>query len=107
MRIALASNDGINVNLHLGKAHSLYIYDYENQKITFHDHRQVEIDKNSKHQGSQVLEACKDCNVIICVQYGFKTKIKAEDLGITLVMDECTIKEALKKYIQHYNFMNN
>lgn len=107
MKIAVASDDGVNVNLHLGKANSLYVYEYKNQEISFHDHRQVEINKNLKHQGSKVLEACMDCDVIICVQYGFKTKIKADDLGIKLVMDECPIDEALEKYIQHYNFMNN
>ncbi len=108
MRIAVASSDGVHVNLHLGKANSLYIYEYsEDQGIAFYTHREVEIDEDGKHQGSKVLEACSDCDVIICVKYGFKTKIKAEDLGIKLVMDECPINEALEKYIEHYNFMNS
>jgi len=54
-----------------------------------------------------VLIACEDCDVIICEQFGFKTKIKAEDLGIKLVVEEETpVMEAVDKYIQHYKFMN-
>ena len=29
MRLAVVSSDGKNVDLHLGKGHTIYIYDYE------------------------------------------------------------------------------
>lgn len=106
MRLAVVSSDGENVDLHLGKGNSLYIYDYEDE-LTFVEHRAVGIDAESRHQGSKVLKACEDCDVLISVEYGFKSKIKAEDMGIKLVADEGPVEEVLKRYIDHYNFMKN
>lgn len=106
MRLAVVSSDGENVDLHLGKGKSVYVYDYENE-LSFVEMRSVEIAEDSKHQGSKVLKACEDCDVLISVQFGFKSKIKAEDLGIKLVMDEGPIDDVLKRYIDHVEFMKN
>lgn len=104
MRLAVVSSDGENVDLHLGKGSSLYIYDYDDD-LTFVEVRNVEIAQGSKHQGSKVIGACEDCDVLISLQYGFKSKIKADELGIKLVTDEGSVDEVLKRYIDHYNFM--
>ena len=106
MRLAVVSSDGENVDLHLGKGKSVYVYDYEDE-LSFVEMRSVEIAEDSKHQGSKVLKACEDCDVLISVQFGFKSKIKAEDQGIKLVMDEGPIGEVLKRYINHVEFMKN
>ena len=104
MRLAVVSSDGENVDLHLGKGNSLYVYDYE-EDVSFVEHRTVDIDVESKHQGSKVLKACEDCDVLIAVEYGFKSKIKAEDMGIKLVKDEGPVDDVLQRYIDHVNFM--
>ncbi|MDO5859532.1 NifB/NifX family molybdenum-iron cluster-binding protein [Methanobrevibacter sp.] len=106
MRLAVVSSDGVNVDLHLGKGKSVYIYDYDDE-LSFIEHREVEIAEDSKHQGSKVLKACEDCDVLISIQYGFKSKIKAEDQGIKLVMDEGPVEEVLNRYIDHVNFIEN
>ncbi|MBP3790995.1 MAG: dinitrogenase iron-molybdenum cofactor biosynthesis protein [Methanobrevibacter sp.] len=104
MRLAVVSSDGENVDLHLGKGSTVYIYEYDDD-LSFVESRDVEISPDSKHQGGKVIKACEDCDVLICVQYGFKSKIKAEDAGIKLVMDEGPIDEVLQKYIDHVEFM--
>ena len=106
MRLAVVSSDGANVDLHLGRGKSVYVYDYD-EDLAFVERRDVEIAEDAKHQGGKVIKACEDCDVLICVQYGFKSKIKAEDAGIKLVEDEGPIEEVLKRYIDHYNFMRN
>ncbi len=106
MRLAVVSSDGKNVDLHLGKGKSVYIYDWD-EELNFVEKRSVEIADDEKHQGSKVLKACDDCDVLIAVQYGFKSKIKADDAGIKLVMDEGPIDEVLQRYIDHVNFMKN
>ena len=106
MRIAVVSSDGENVNLHLGRGKNVYVYDCDGE-ITFVEKRDVEITEDSKHQGGKVLQACRDCDILIAVQYGFKSKMKAEDQGIKLVMDEGPIDEVLKRYLDHVNFMKN
>ena len=104
MRLAVVSSDGKNVDLHLGKGRSVYVYDYEDE-LSFIERRDVEISEDSKHQGGKVIKMCDDCDVLISVQYGFKSKIKAEDLGIKLIMDEGPIDEVLERYINHIEFM--
>ncbi|MGN0176746.1 MAG: NifB/NifX family molybdenum-iron cluster-binding protein [Methanobrevibacter sp.] len=106
MRLAIVSSDGVNVDLHLGKAKSVYIYDWQDE-IKFIEKRNIDIDVNSKHQGNMVIKVCSDCDVLISLKYGFKTKILADELEIKLVMDEGTIDEVLQRYINHYNFMHN
>ena len=106
MRLAVVSSDGENVDLHLGKGKSVYVYDY-NEELEFVEMRAVEIAEDSKHQGGKVIKACEDCDVLISVQYGFKSKVKADDAGIKLVMDEGPIDEVLQRYIDHVNFMKN
>lgn len=106
MRLAVVSSDGVNVDLHLGKGKSVYVYDYD-EDVIFVERRDVEIAEDAKHQGGKVIKACEDCDVLISVQYGFKSKIKAEDAGIKLVEDEGPITDVLKRYIDHYNFMKN
>lgn len=107
MKIAVVSSDGANVDLHLGKGNSVFIYEFENDNLDLLEHRQIDIDVESKHQGSKVIEACSDCDVMIALQYGFKSKVKAEDVGIKLVNDEGTVDEVLARYINHINFMND
>lgn len=106
MKIAIASSNGENVDLHLGKAYSLYIYEYDDEGITLLEHRILELE-DDKHQGGKVIQVCEDCDVIISVKYGFKSKIKADDAKIKLVSDEGPIDEVLKRYIDHYNFMRS
>ena len=109
MRIALASSNGKDLDLHFGKAHSLYIYEYdeENDKINFIENRTVEIEMDTKHQNPKIIKAIGDCEVCICQQFGPKAQIFAEDGGLKLVKDEGTVEESLKKYIDHVNFMKN
>ena len=76
MRLAVVSSDGKNVDLHLGRGKSVYVYDYEDE-LSFVEKRDIEIAEDSKHQGGKVIKACSDCDVLIAVQYGFKSKIKA------------------------------
>ena len=106
MRLAVVSSDGENVDLHLGKGKTVYVYDYLDD-LKFVEKREIEIAEDSKHQGGKVIKACGDCDVLISVQYGFKSKIKAEDTGIKLVMDEGSISDVLKRYINHIDFMKN
>lgn len=100
------SSDGKNVDLHLGRGSSVYVYDYDDE-VSFVERRDIEIAEDAKHQGGKVIKMCSDCDVLIAVQYGFKSKIKAEDAGIKLIMDEGPVDEVLKRYINHVNFMKN
>ena len=109
MKIAVASSDGENVDLHFGKGRSLYVYDYneENGDLSFLEHRTVRIEEDKKEQSYLIINAIKDCDVAICLEFGFKAQIKANDANIKLVREEGTVKDALDSYINHVNFMKN
>lgn len=106
MRLAVVSSDGENVDLHLGKGKSIYIYEYVENKLNFIERRDIEISDDSKHQGGKVIKTCEDCDVLISLQYGFKSKIKADYVDLKLVIDEGPIDEVLQRYIDHYKFMH-
>lgn len=109
MRISVSSTNGEDIDLHFGKSSSVYIYEYdeEDDELSFIEHRSIEIDADSKHQNTKILKAIEDCDIAICAQFGPKANIFAEDAGIKLVKEEGTVEEALKAYIDHYNFMKN
>ena len=85
MKIAVVSSNGVDVDLHLGKGYSLYVYDYGDDDLTFVEHREVDIDLESQHQGSKVIKACEDCDVIIAAQFGFKSKITSLKTLVTVL----------------------
>ena len=105
MRIAIASSDGVNVDLHFGKANSIYVYDVDEDKPNYIEHRSIIIEENKRHQWRKIIDNITDCDVVICVQAGFKSKIGIEEKGIKLVEDEGPLNDVLEKYIKHYNFM--
>ncbi|MCL2156609.1 MAG: NifB/NifX family molybdenum-iron cluster-binding protein [Methanobrevibacter sp.] len=107
MKIAIASSDGINVDLHFGKAKSLCIFDFDGENEKFLEKRSVKFIEKEKHQWMKTLNAVKDCDVVICVQAGFKSKFGIEESGIKLVEDEGPLDEVLKRYIDHYKFMKS
>ncbi|MCC7553380.1 MAG: dinitrogenase iron-molybdenum cofactor biosynthesis protein [Methanobacteriaceae archaeon] len=106
MKIAIASSDGKNLDSHLGKATCLYIYEIDGDKTTFLEKRETGVDTSKKHSGILVLETAKDCEAIISLKFGFSTKMKADDANIKLVIDEGTVEDVLKRYVDHINFMN-
>jgi len=107
MRIAIASSDGKNVDLHFGKARSICVFDFdeEGNNKTFVEKRMVDFIPGEKHQWMKTLNAIEDCDVVICVQAGFKSKFGIEESGLKLVEDEGPLEEVLNRYIEHYKFM--
>ena len=53
MRLAVVSSDGENVDLHLGRGKSVFIYDYDDE-LNFVEQRDIEIADDAKHQGGKV-----------------------------------------------------
>ncbi|MDR2874231.1 MAG: FeMo cofactor biosynthesis protein [Methanobrevibacter sp.] len=107
MKIAIASSDGKNVDLHFGKANSIYVYYFDGENSKFIEHRTVEIDLNERHQWTKVLDVISDCDIIMSAQTGFKSKYGIEKAGLKSFEVKGPIETVLKKYIDHYKFMND
>ena len=46
------------------------------EDIKFVEEKNVDVSDEIKHQSSKVIEAVSDCETVIVIQYGPKTKIK-------------------------------
>ena len=99
MKIAVLSSNGEYVDLHVGKGESAYLYN----DLEFLEHRNIDIDIKSKHQGFKVLEALNDCDAIIAQDFGFKTKENADSKGIILYRFDGSIKNALNDFLSVFN----
>jgi predicted Fe-Mo cluster-binding NifX family protein len=105
MKIALASSDGKNVNLHFGKAFKFSIYELEGNKPNFLETREVEKNLEEKHQWDKSLKIIRDCKVVICVQVGIKARLGLKKAGIKILEDEGPVNEVLERYMIHEEFM--
>lgn len=105
MRIAVASSDGKKVDLHLGKARNLLIFDFDGEEYEEVDERGVYIEKDEKHQWKKPLEACRDCDLVIAVQAGMNAKCGFRNAGIKIREGHGSVDEVLERYKKHYKFM--
>ncbi|MGL6298086.1 MAG: NifB/NifX family molybdenum-iron cluster-binding protein, partial [Methanobacteriaceae archaeon] len=85
MKIAIASSNNKDVDLHFGKARNLIIYNLKDGNADKVENREVVIDDKERHQWKKVLETISDCEVVICVQAGLKSKLGIEEAGIKVV----------------------
>ena len=86
-RIAVASADGVYVNMHFGKATCFYIYEVETGiGFRFCEKREmIPICKNGIHDAERMdinLNALSDCEYILSLKMGPPAVNKANLLGI-------------------------
>lgn len=106
MKIAVAASDDKKYVEHFGKAQKFLIYEFDGEKTTFLESRESPKEPGEKHQWGKSLTAVKDFDVIICMQIGINAKPALKKMDKTVVEDEGTVEEVLKRYIKHYQFMN-
>ena len=106
MKIAVSSSNGKDVDLLFGKSKTLYVYEFNGENTKFFEKREVEIDEDRKHQGVKIVKLLHDVDLVICVQIGFKSKMRLDKKGIKVYQDEGPIDEVLERYVNHYKFMN-
>ncbi|MDR3063883.1 MAG: FeMo cofactor biosynthesis protein [Methanobrevibacter sp.] len=107
IKIAITSSDGVNLDLHFGQAKSLYIYDFNGETADFIEKRIVSIKDGEKHQWQNVLNKILDCDVVIAVQVGFKSKIGIENEGLKFIEESGSIEDVLERFINHYKFIHS
>ena len=111
MNIAIASDDGINIASHLGKTRGFIIFNIQNDRIwnqwyrknTFTGHARGlsgyghQIDRHSP-----ILEALKDCNVVISKGMGRRIYDDLKQAGIEVfITEEHNAKNAAERYIKN------
>ena len=104
--IAVASDDGINVNKHFGKAEKFYIYESIDDEVNFIEERNVSPGCGGcgNHNDSKIeanLEVIKDCSYLIVERIGDRSFQAAEGFGIEPYEIPGNIEEGIDKLIKY------
>jgi predicted Fe-Mo cluster-binding NifX family protein len=109
MKIAIASDDGKNISSHFGKTRGFVVFEVEGKEVkareyrlnTFTGHaRGGEGMHNIDHHGP-ILDALKDCNVVISCGMGRRIYDDLRAAGIeSFITDEINVDNALKLYLE-------
>lgn len=102
-KIAVASNDGISVNMHFGKANKFYIYEETDDSYIFVQVRKFPSACNGGgHDPSRIkanLEKLSDCTYLLVSKIGAGASQTAEGLGIHPYEIPGRIDESIGKLI--------
>jgi predicted Fe-Mo cluster-binding NifX family protein len=89
MRIAVTSSNGEKIDMHFGKAESIYVFELDNGKIKCLEKRSVEkyCSDNPLHafrpeDFDKVYQAIADCEVLYTEKIGIVPAEKCRSLGI-------------------------
>lgn len=104
MKLAVATKDGISINLHFGHAKSFWIYQWQDDQCKFLEQREVDHYCHGQH-GDQtamqkILTTLADCDVVFVAKVGDGPAEKLRAIGVTPV-DEFgyeAIEDALSEY---------
>ena len=116
MKIAVASDDGINLTGHVGRCEMFIIYEVLKNEIinvekrlnTFtmhkkgghqHEHHNHEIQGTSKHVG--IINGLKDCNYLFCCSGGPGLINDLISSGVqTVLTEEMEVERAVRLFIE-------
>ncbi len=89
-RAAVATKDGLSINLHFGHAKSFYIYDVVDGEKRFLEQRFVENychgQTGSQSAMSLILETIKDCDFVFSAKVGDGPVAKLKAIGVESVV---------------------
>jgi len=102
MKIAVATSDGKNVDLHFGSAEIFLIFEIEENNVNFLELREkprVQINEHSD-RWTVSLKPLKDCDAVFCSRIGDEPKESLQSKGIGILESQKSIKEAINDYIE-------
>ena len=130
-KIAVATSDGVNVDLHFGSTEVFLIYQAEGEKFDFLESRRVIDSDNAQKTGcncgegrgngcgngggnacgggekSEAVEILSDCRAIVCAKIGRNILKQLELRAISTFDVSIPVKEALEKIVTYYNKVDN
>jgi predicted Fe-Mo cluster-binding NifX family protein len=107
-RIAIGTNDKINVTEHFGQSRQFDIFeiDQENDEITYVEERTCTFSTQcGEHQDDKLrekIQAIKDCQIVLVKQIGGQSEKVLNHNNIIALQYQGTIEGALMKIIKFY-----
>ena len=128
-KIAVASSDGVNIDLHFGATSIFMIYKVEGLDYSFIEKRIVEnaddISRNNCQNGCREnnenccntgchsgggttsIDVVTDCRAVVAVQTGKNVRKQLETKAISVFDVQIPVKEALSKISSYYYKIDN
>lgn len=108
-KVAIASKDGISINLHFGHADTFWVYSILQQGYVFEGKRDVEKychgHLGSKTAMQNILETIKDCDAVFSAKIGDGPVEKLRKIGVQSVDGYAyeSVEESLLDYAAKVN----
>ncbi|MBR4215712.1 MAG: hypothetical protein IKR94_10370 [Bacteroidales bacterium] len=128
-KIAVATSDGVNVDLHFGSTNVFSIYKAEGENFDFLESRRVINSDNDPKKGcncgegggcgngssntcgggekSEAVELLSDCRAVVCAKIGRNILKQLELRAISTFDVSIPVNEALEKIVTYYNKVDN
>jgi predicted Fe-Mo cluster-binding NifX family protein len=103
MKVAVASTDGKEIDLHFADAKTFFIFDLDSDNLEFEEvrtKRDIPMHEHSERWRASI-DLVNDCKVVLCLNIGQKPHIELRKLGIKGVKLDCPVKEGVKECMKH------
>jgi nitrogen fixation protein NifX len=107
-RVAVASSDGLTIDLHFGEANTFYIYDIEQDTCAFVEKRSVL--RNIGHDVTEfgrVSEFLKDCEAVLVSRIGPGAAKTLLQTGLRVFEAPYPVHDVLEKVREQNLLANN
>lgn len=103
MKVAVASTNGKNVDLHFGDADQFFIWDIEKDESEFEEIRKkMDIPLNDHTERWKAsLDLIGDCKAVLCSRIGKEPQIELRKMGVKAIKWDCSVKEAIDQCSKH------
>ena len=111
MNMAIASDDGVNIASHFGRTRGFIIFTIQGERITEQFYRNNTFTGHARGLSGQgheidkhgpILDALKDCKVVISNGMGRRIYNDLQDAGVEVfITDEVNAKVAAERYIKN------
>lgn len=109
MKVAIASDDGREISAHFGRTLGFVVFKIENKQIISQEYRPNTFTGHMSHHGgehnhisthSAIVEALKDCSVVISNGMGRRLYDDLTDAGIKpIITTERDVQKAIQLFI--------
>lgn len=103
MKIAVASTDGKNIDLHFGDADQFFIFDIVGKEfLELRKKPELPLEDHSERWKASI-GMLDDCKAILCRKIGKEPHIELRKKGIKCIVFDSKIDEALDECFNHLN----
>ena len=121
IKVAIATSDGLNIDLHFGQTKSFLLYEFKDGKFELSEKREVPVDDSAmvaiRHCGGSgggcgggaasgplapAVELLLDCRAVVAAQIGQGMRRQLERNAISVFDIEIPVEDALKKLAAYY-----